>query len=48
MLVLALMMATAAWFQPRIFLYEDFLGYEYTGQFGILDDYTNYLIFTGR
>lgn len=48
MLVLALMMATAAWVQPKIFLYEDFFGYEYTGQFGILDDYTDYLVFTGR
>jgi len=48
MLVLAMMMATSAWFQPKIFLYEDFFGYEYTGQFGILDDYTNYLVFTGR
>lgn len=48
MLVLALMMATSAWIQPKIFLYEDFYGYEYTGQFGILDDYTDYLVFTGR
>ena len=46
--VLVVVMATAAWFQPRIFLYEDFFGYEYTGQFGIRDDYTDFLVFTGR
>jgi hypothetical protein len=48
MLVLAVMMATAAWVQPKIFIYEDFFGYEYTNQFGILDDYTEYLVFEGR
>ena len=30
---------------PRIFLFEDFLGYRYAGQYGILDDYTKYLVF---
>lgn len=30
---------------PRLFLFEDFLGYRYTGGFGILADYTNYLVF---
>lgn len=46
--VLAFLMATSAWLTPRFFLYEDFLGYEYTGQYGILDDYTDYLVFRGR
>lgn len=46
--VLAFLMATSAWLTPRFFLYEDFLGYEYTGQYGILDDYTDYIVFTGR
>lgn len=46
--VLAVLMATAAWFPPRLFLYENFYGYEYSGDFGILDDYTPYLVFTGR
>jgi hypothetical protein len=30
---------------PRIFLFENFYGYVYTGEFGILEDYTPYLIF---
>lgn len=30
---------------PRIFLFENFFGYVYDGQFGILDDYTPYLVF---
>lgn len=46
--VLAFAMATSAWLTPRFFLYEDFLGYQYTGQYGILDDYTDYLVFRGR
>ena len=46
--VLAVLMATAAWVHPEIFLYENFWGYEYTGEYGILDDYTPYLIFTER
>ncbi|MGI9528397.1 MAG: DUF6512 family protein, partial [Acidimicrobiia bacterium] len=37
--ILAVLMATAAWIQPPFFLYEDFFGYEYTGQFGIREDY---------
>jgi len=40
--------ATAAWVRPSFLIYEDFLGYEYTSQFGILEDSTDYLIFTGR
>mgnify|MGYP001826291584 CR=1 FL=1 len=46
--VLALHMATAAWLYPEFFLYENFWGYEYSRQYGILEDYTPYLIFTGR
>lgn len=46
--VLAVLMATAAFYPPEFFLYEDFLGYEYTGQFGILDDYSEYLVFPDR
>jgi hypothetical protein len=30
---------------PRIFLFENFFGYAYDGQFGILADYTPYLVF---
>lgn len=40
--------STSAFVQPRVFIYEDFLGYRYNGQFGILEDYTNYLVFTDR
>lgn len=46
--ILTLLMATSAWLTPRFFLYEDFYGYEYSGQYGILEDYTDYLIFEGR
>jgi hypothetical protein len=46
--VLALVMATVAFFPPPVFLFENFFGYEYTGEFGILEDYTPYLVFEGR
>ena len=46
--VLTVLMATSAWFPPQFFLYENFFGYEYSGEFGILDDYTPYLVFQGR
>ncbi len=45
--VLALIMATVAFFPPQVFLFENFFGYEYTGDYGILDDYTPYLVFDG-
>lgn len=45
MAVLAFLMATSAWLTPRFFLYENFFGYEYSGQYGILEDYTPYLVF---
>ncbi|MGD8487043.1 MAG: DUF6512 family protein [Chloroflexota bacterium] len=46
--VTAVVMATVAFAPPPVFLFENFFGYEYTGEFGILDDYTPYLVFTGR
>lgn len=46
--LLAVAMATSAWLTPRFFLYENFYGYEYRGEYGILDDYTNYLVFPDR
>ena len=46
--IMALVMALAAFFPPEFFLFEHFWGYEYRGEFGILEDYTPYLIFTGR
>lgn len=30
---------------PHMFLFENFYGYQYSGDFGILEDYTPYLIF---
>ncbi len=30
---------------PQFFLFEDFLGYEYRGQYGILDDYSEHMVF---
>jgi hypothetical protein len=30
---------------PRVFLFENFYGYRYLGEFGILSDYTPYLVF---
>lgn len=46
--VMAAIMALVAFFPPELFLFENFWGYEYTGAYGILEDYTPYLIFTGR
>lgn len=41
-------MALAAFYPPGSFIFEDFSGYEDTGESGILEDYTPYLVFTGR
>ncbi len=43
--VLTVAMVLFTWVTPRLFLFENFFGYEYSGEFGILDDYTPYLIF---
>lgn len=44
--VLTIMFSTFTYFPPKFFLFEDFMGYEYTGQYGILDEYTGpYVIF---
>ena len=32
-------------FPPQVFLFENFWGYRYDGQFGILEDYTPFLVF---
>lgn len=45
---MALLMAAAAFVPPHVFLFENFFGYEYTGAYGILEDYTPYLVFQGR
>ncbi len=46
--ILALLMALVAFYPPELFLFENFFGYEYRGEYGILDDYTPYLVFRGR
>ena len=43
--ILILMFSTFTFFPPKIFLFEDFYGYVYTGQFGILEDYEPYKVF---
>jgi hypothetical protein len=44
-LALAVMMVAFTWAPPRTFLFEDFNGYVYNGEFGILDDYSDRLVF---
>ena len=34
------------YFPPKMFLFEDFLGYEFRGEYGILADYSEHLVFT--
>ncbi len=46
MVVLLAMFSTFTYFPPEVRLFEDYWGYEYKGQYGILDDYSEYLIFT--
>jgi hypothetical protein len=43
--VLGALMVLFTYAPPHIFLFENFFGYRYTGEFGILRDYTPYLVF---
>lgn len=44
--ILTIMFSTFTYFPPKFFLFEDYMGYEYTGQYGILEEYTGpYVIF---
>jgi hypothetical protein len=45
LVALTIMFSTLTFFPPRMFLFENFFGYEYSGEYGILDDYTPYLVF---
>jgi hypothetical protein len=45
MAVMAVAFVVFTFFTPRFFLFEDFLGYEFRGNFGILDDYSEHLVF---
>jgi len=37
--------ATFSYFPPKVFLFENFFCYQYTGEYGILDDYGPYRVF---
>lgn len=43
--VLVLMFSSFTFFPPRLFLFENFYCYQYTGEYGILDDYAPYRVF---
>ena len=44
--VLIFMFSTFTYFPPKVFLFENFFCYQYTGDFGILPDYEPYRVFT--
>lgn len=44
---LVLMFSTFTYFPPNTFLFENFFCYEYTGEYGILEDYRPYRVFAG-
>lgn len=45
LVAMTLAFSLLTWFPPRMFLFENFYGYEYSGEYGILEDYTPYLVF---
>ncbi|MEM8860619.1 MAG: DUF6512 family protein [Chloroflexota bacterium] len=46
LVILLAMFSTFTYFPPEMRLFEDYYGYTYRGEYGILEDYTDYLIFT--
>jgi len=44
-LIITAMFSTFTFFPPKIFLFENYFGYEYSGDYGILEDYEPYRIF---
>ena len=44
-LILVAMFSTFTYYPPKIFLFENYFGYEYRGEYGILDDYEPYRVF---
>jgi len=44
-LTLVTMFSTFTYYPPKIFLFENYFGYEYRGEYGILDDYEPYRVF---
>ena len=45
LLSLLFMFSTFTYFPPKVFLFENFACYTYTGEYGILDDYEPYRVF---
>jgi len=43
---LVAMFSLFTYFPPKVFLFENFACYEYTGEYGILDNYDPYRVFT--
>lgn len=43
--VLGAMFITFTYYPPRVFIFENFARYKYSGEFSILKDYTPYLVF---
>jgi hypothetical protein len=43
---LVIMFGSFTYFPPRIFLFENYFCYQYTGEYGILSDYEPYRVFT--
>ena len=48
MVVMPVAFLTLTYFPPKFFLCEDFLGYEFRGEYGILEDFSNHMVFTER
>lgn len=46
MIAMTVVFLLLTYFPVRAFLFEDFLGYEYRDEYGILDDYSEHLVFT--
>ena len=46
MVVMTIVFLVLTYFPPRFFIFEDFLGYEFRGEYGILEDYSEHVIFT--
>ena len=44
-LTLLVMFSTFTYYPPKFFLFENFFGYEYSGEYGILEDYEPYRVF---
>lgn len=46
MVAMAGVFLVLTYFPPQFFVWEDFLGYEFRGEYGILKDYSEHLVFT--